>query len=140
MDAFPVHIYHCECDNLIFFDVNTKRIKVKKKIKEGCTVSKASRKHISVKIKECHQLKRSEKVISCLVELLEKTNSGMVAYELGLEYEKTGKNKNAFLCYEKAESLFARPDYKNMARSAINNLQIEAILSAKKKKISKLFQ
>lgn len=101
-------------------------------------MSKTLRKRIAVKIKECHQLKKSEKVISCLEELLGKAKNGMVAYKLGLEYEKIGKNKNALLCFEKAESLFKSPSYKNMARSAINNLQIEAILSARKKKISKL--
>ena len=101
-------------------------------------MSGLSRRDREKKIKDCHQLVTSRKVISCLEELFKNTNDSMVAYELGHEYEKLGKNKNAVECYERAESLFKVPIYKNMARAAINNLVIEALVASKKKRGSKL--
>jgi len=92
-----------------------------------------SRRDKERKIKDCRELVTSRKVISCLEELFKNTNASMVAYELGREYEKLGKNKNAVEYYELAESLFKLPIYKNMARAAINNLVIEALVAAKKK-------
>jgi len=96
-------------------------------------VSEALPKTISKTINECRQIKQSEKVILCLEELLKATNNGMVAYELGHEYKKASKNKEAIQYYEKAESLFTQTNYKNMARAAINNLKIEALIDKKKK-------
>lgn len=93
-----------------------------------------SRRSIEGKIKDCRQIIKPKEVISCLEELLMATNDGMVAYELGHEYEKIGNKKNAIECYERAESLFELAIYKNMARAAINNLAIEAIITAKKGK------
>ncbi len=93
-----------------------------------------SRKNLDKKIKDCRQLVSSKKVISCLEELFSSTNDGLVAYELGHEFEKIGKSKDAVEYYERAESLFKQPIYKNMARAAINNLSIEVLLAAEKKK------
>ena len=92
-----------------------------------------SRRDTESKIKDCRQLVTSKKVILCFEELFKNTNDNMVAYESGREYEKLGKNKNAVEYYELAESLFKLPMYKNMARAAINNLVIEALVAAKKK-------
>ena len=99
-----------------------------------------SRRDTERKIKNCRQLVTSRKVISCLEELFKNTNDSMVAYELGREYEKLGKNKNAVEYYELAESLFKLPIYKNMARAAINSLVIEALVASKRKRGSKLSQ
>jgi hypothetical protein len=95
---------------------------------------KISRTNVEKKIKDCRQLVSSKKVISCLEDLFLSTNDGLVAYELGHEFEKTGKTQDAVEYYERAETLFKQPIYKNMARAAINNLAIEALLAAKKKK------
>lgn len=93
-----------------------------------------SRKNLESRIKECQHLIIPDKVISCLKELLKETNDGMVAYELGREYEKTGNNVKAFQLYDMAEDLFEDANSKNMAQAAINNLVIEEIVSKKKKK------
>jgi len=93
-----------------------------------------SRKNLDKKIKDCRQLVSSKKVISCLEALFLSTNDGLVAYELGHEFEKIGKIRDAVEYYERAESLFKQPIYKNMARAAINNLAIENLLAVKKKK------
>jgi DNA polymerase III sliding clamp (beta) subunit (PCNA family) len=98
---------------------------------------KVSRKNLAKKIKDCRHLVSSKKVISCLEELFFSTNDGLVAYELGHEFEKTGKIQDAAEYYERAETLFKQPIYKNMARAAINNLSIEVLLAAKKKKTRK---
>ncbi len=95
---------------------------------------KVSRTDVEKKIKDCRQLISSKKVISCLEALFLSTNNGLVAYEIGHEYEKIGKTQDAIEYYERAETLFKQPIYKNMARAAINNLAIEALLAAKKKK------
>lgn len=92
-----------------------------------------SGKNINDKIKECRRLLNPGKVILCLEELLRATNDGMVAYSLGYEYEKIGNSKIAIKYYERAESLFTQISYKNMARSAINILQIETILAERKR-------
>ncbi len=93
-----------------------------------------ARKSLDQKIKDCRQLVSSKKVIKCLEDLFLTTNDGMVAYELGHEFEKLGKTADAVEYYERAESLFNQDIYKNMARAAINNLAIETLLAAKKKK------
>ncbi len=93
-----------------------------------------SRKNLDKKIKDCRQLISSKKVISCLEKLLLSTNDGLVAYELGHEFEKISKTSDAVEYYGRAESLFKQPIYKNMARAAINNLAIETLLVAEKKK------
>jgi len=95
---------------------------------------KVSRTNVEKKIKDCRQLVSSKKVILCLEDLFLSTNEGLVAYELGHEFEKIGKTQDAVEYYERAETLFKQPIYKNMARAAINNLAIEALLAAKKKK------
>lgn len=94
---------------------------------------KVVRTSVEKKIKDCHQLVSSKKVIKCLEDLFLSTNEGLVAYEIGHEYEKIGKTQEAIEYYERAENLFKQPIYKNMARAAINNLEIEALLAAKKK-------
>ncbi len=95
---------------------------------------KVARKSLENKIKGCRKLVSSKKVISCLEALLLSTNDGLVAYELGHEFEKIGKTQDAAEYYERAETLFKQPLYKNMARAAINNLAIETLLATKKKK------
>jgi len=95
---------------------------------------RVARKNLDEKIKDCRQLVSSKKVISCLEKLFLSTNEGLVAYELGHEFEKIGKTQDAIGYYERAENLFKQSIYKNMARAAINNLAIEALLAAKKKK------
>lgn len=95
---------------------------------------KVARKTLENKIKDCRQLISSKKVISCLEELFLSTNDGLAAYELGHEFEKIGKTSDAVEYYERAETLFKQPIYKNMARAAINNLAIEVLLAAKKHK------
>ena len=95
---------------------------------------KVARKSLEKKIKDCRQLISSKKVISCLEELFLSTNDGLVAYELGHEFEKMGKTSDAVQYYERAETLFKSSIYKNMARAAINNLSIEVLLAEKKKK------
>jgi len=100
-------------------------------------MSPVSAKIIREKIADCRRLAKPESVISCLEELFNATHDGLAAYELGHEQEKIGKNQEAVYYYERAESLFDEEDYKNMARAAINNLQIEALLSEKKKKSEK---
>jgi len=95
---------------------------------------KVARKTLENKIKDCRQLISSKKVISCLEELFLSTNDGLAAYELGHEFEKIGKTSDAVEYYERAETLFKQPIYKNMARSALNNLAIEVLLAAKKQK------
>lgn len=94
----------------------------------------SSRKDLDAKIRECQQRVIPDKVIDCLKELLEKSNNGTVAYELGREYEKAGNTVKAFQLYDMAEDLFEDPNSKNMAQAAINNLVIEEIISGKKKK------
>ncbi len=93
-----------------------------------------SSKNLAKKIKDCRQLVSSKKVISCLEALFLSTNNGQVAYELGHEFEKIGKTQDAVEYYERAETLFKQPIYKNMARAAINNLAIETLLAVRKKK------
>jgi len=61
----------------------------------------------------------------------------MVSYELAHEHEKIGKKKEAIKYYEKAESLFKQVNYKNMARAAINNIIVEALLAEKNRKKKK---
>lgn len=95
---------------------------------------KVARKNLENKIKDCRQLVSSKKVISCLEALFLSTNEGLVAYELGHEFEKIGKNQDAVEYYERAETLFKQLIYKNMARAAINNLAIETLLAVRKKK------
>ncbi len=95
---------------------------------------KVARKNLAKKIKDCRQLVSSKKVISCLEALLLSTNDGLVAFELGHEFEKIGKTQDAVEYYERAETLFKQPIYKNMARAAINNLAIETLLAVRKKK------
>ncbi len=95
---------------------------------------KVARKSLENKIKDCRQLVSSRKVISSLEALFLSTNDGLVAYELGHEFEKIGKTQDAAEYYERAETLFKQPLYKNMARAAINNLSIETLLVARKKK------
>ncbi len=95
---------------------------------------KVARKSLENKIKDCRQLVSSRKVISNLEELFISTNDGLVAYELGHEFEKVGKTKDAVEYYERAEALFKQPIYKNMARAAMNNLSIETLLGVRKKK------
>ena len=97
-------------------------------------MGKASQKSIVDLISECRHRSTEKEVISCLEELFEKTHNGMVSYEIGHEYEKLGKNKKAIRYYEEAESLFGQASFKNMARAAINNLVIEALIAEKKKK------
>jgi len=92
-----------------------------------------ARKSIEERIKDCRQLLNPAKIILCLEELLVATDEGMVAYALGSEYEKTGDIRTAIKYYEKAESLFTLDNYKNMARAAVNNLQIEVILTERKR-------
>jgi tetratricopeptide (TPR) repeat protein len=96
-------------------------------------MSFSNNKRLNEKIKECRQLLNPAKVILCLEELLNTSNDGMVAYTMGHEYEKLGDIKSAVKYYEKAEALFKDANFKNMARSAINNLQIEAILAQRKR-------
>ncbi len=93
-----------------------------------------SKKELEGRIKECQHLIIPDKVISCLKELLDETNDGIVAFELGREYEKAGDNVKAFQLYDLAEDLFEDPSFKNMARAAINNLVIEEIVTSKKRK------
>ncbi len=95
---------------------------------------KIAGKNLEKKIKDCRRFTSSKKVISCLEALFLSTNDGLVAYELGHEFEKIGKIQDAVEYYERAETLFKQPIYKNMARAAINNLSIEVLLAAKKKK------
>jgi len=97
-------------------------------------MSTATRKTLEKKIKDCRQLVSSKKIIKCLEDLFLTTNDGLVAYELGHEFEKIGKTSEAVEYYERAESLFKQPIYKNMARAAINSLEIETLVAAKKKK------
>ncbi len=95
---------------------------------------KIARKNLEKKIKDCRQLISSKKVISCLEALFLSTKDGLVAYELGHEFEKIGKTQDAVEYYERAETLFKQPIYKNMARAALNNLSIEVLLAKEKKK------
>ena len=95
---------------------------------------KVVRKNMGNKIKDCRKLISSKKVISCLEALFLSTNDGLVAYELGHEFEKIGKTQDAVEYYERAETLFKQPIYKNMARAAINNLAVETLLAMRKKK------
>lgn len=96
-------------------------------------MGKGSQKNISDLIIDCHRQQSEKEVISALEELLKKTKSGMVSYELGHEHEKIGKRNKAIKYYEKAESLFEQTNYKNMARAAINNLIIEDLIAEKNK-------
>jgi len=93
-----------------------------------------SKKELESRIKECQHLIIPDKVISCLKELLDETNDGIVAFELGREYEKIGNTMKAFQLYDLAEDLFEDPNFKNMARAALNNLVIEEIVASKKRK------
>jgi tetratricopeptide (TPR) repeat protein len=96
-------------------------------------MSSSATRRLNEKIKECRQLLNPAKVILCLEELLKSSNDGMVAYAMGHEYEKLGDIMSALKYYEKAEALFKEINFKNMARSAINNLQIESILGQRRK-------
>ena len=100
-------------------------------------MGKSSQKNISDLINECYRQRSEREVISSLEELLKKTKSGMVSYELGHEHEKIGKTNEAIKYYEKAESLFGQTNYKNMARAAINNLIIEDLIAGKNKQKTK---
>ncbi len=95
---------------------------------------KVARKKLDEKIKECRRLASSKNIISCLEALFLSTNDGLVAYEIGHEFEKIGKPQDAVEYYERAETLFKSAIYKNMARAAINNLSIEVLLAAERKK------
>lgn len=101
-------------------------------------MGKASKKSVVDLISECRHRSTEKEVIGCLKGLFEKTNNGMVSYELGHEYEKLGKNKEAVKYYEEAESLFGQDSFKNMARAAINNIVIEALIAENRKKGSKM--
>jgi len=97
-------------------------------------VRKTGHKSIPERIDECRHQQTKQQVLSSLKELLDETNDGLVSYEIAHEYEKLGKDKEAVRYYEKAESLFKKDSYKNMARAAINNIVIEALIAEKKKK------
>lgn len=97
-------------------------------------MAKPPKKELESRIKECRHLIIPDKVISCLKELLDETNDGMVAFELGREYEKIGNTMKAFQLYDLAEDLFEDPNFKNMAQAALNNLVIEEIVASKKRK------
>jgi hypothetical protein len=97
-------------------------------------MAKLPKKELESRIKECQHLIIPDKVISCLKELLDETNDGMVAFELGREYEKIGNTMKAFQLYDLAEDLFEDPTFKNMAQAALNNLVIEEIVASKKRK------
>ena len=103
-------------------------------MERACVMPKVSRTNVEKKIKDCRQSVSSKNVIKCLEDLFLSTNEGLVAYEIGHEYEKAGKTQDAIEYYGRAENLFKQPIYKNMARAAINNLAIEALIDEKKKK------
>lgn len=95
---------------------------------------KKEHKTITDRINECRHQPSRQQSLSSFKELLEETNNGLVSYELAHEFEKLGKDKEAVRYYEQAESLFKKDSYKNMARAAINNIVIEALIAEKKKK------
>ena len=97
-------------------------------------MAKPPKKELESRIKECQHLIIPDKVISCLKKLLDETNDGMVAFELGREDEKAGDTLKAFQLYDLAEDLFEDPSFKNMAQAALNNLVIEEIVASKKRK------
>lgn len=97
-------------------------------------MAKPPKKELEIRIKECQHLIIPDKVISCLKKLLDETNDGMVAFELGREYERAGNTVKAFQLYDLAEDLFEDPSFKNMAQAALNNLVIEEIVARKKRK------
>ena len=95
---------------------------------------KKGHKTITDRINECRHQPTSQQSLSSLKDLLDETKDGLVSYELAHEFEKLGKDKEAVRYYEKAESLFKKDSYKNMARAAINTLVIENLVAEKKKK------
>ncbi len=95
------------------------------------------KKSISEKIHACRSLSTEKQLISNLEELLNETGNGLVSYELGHEYEKIGKIKEAIQYYKKAEALFTQINHKNMALAAINNITIEDLIVEKKKEDKK---
>ncbi|MDH4220573.1 MAG: hypothetical protein OEW23_17585 [Candidatus Aminicenantes bacterium] len=103
-------------------------------MKRGSELIKKDHKTIADRINECRHQPTKHQSLSSLKELLDETNDGLVSYELAHMFEKIGKDKEAVRYYEKAESLFKEDSYKNMARSAINNIVIEALIAEKKKK------
>jgi len=103
-------------------------------MKRGSSLIKKDHKTIADRISECRHQASSQQSLSSLKELLDETNDGLVSYELAHEFEKLGKDKEAVRYYEKAESLFKKDSYKNMARAAINNIVIETLVAEKKKK------
>ncbi len=103
-------------------------------MKRGSDLIKKEHKTITDRINACRHQPSKQQSLSSLKELLEETNNGLVSYELAHEFEKLGKDKEAVRYYEKAESLFKKDSYKNMARAAINNIVIEALITEKKKK------
>ena len=94
-------------------------------------------KSIQERIEECRTLSGEKNLISYLEELLKETKNGLVSYEIGHEYEKIGKIKEAIEYYRKAESLFTETSHKNMARAAINNIMIEDLIHERKKEENK---
>lgn len=103
-------------------------------MKRGSDLIKKDRRTITDRINECRHQSSKQQSLTSLKELLEETNDGLVSYELAHEFEKIGKDKEAVRYYEKAEYLFKKDSYKNMARAAINNIVIEALIDEKKKK------
>jgi len=103
-------------------------------MKRGSDLIKKDNNTITARINECRHQATKQQFLSFLKELLDETNDGLVSYEIAHEYEKLGKDKEAVRYYEKAESLFKKDSYKNMARAAINNIVIEALIVEKKKK------
>ena len=103
-------------------------------MKRGNDLIKKEHKTITDRINDCRHQPSKQQSLSSLKELLEETNDGLVSYELAHEFEKLGKDKEAVRYYERAEFLFKKDSYKNMARAATNNIVIEALIAEKKKK------
>ncbi|MDD8019575.1 MAG: tetratricopeptide repeat protein [Acidobacteriota bacterium] len=82
---------------------------------------------VNKRMKECQKNNKPEKVIECLVELFGQSNEGLVAFNIGQEYEKINKLEEAMDFYEKAEYLLPLPDFRERSREAINKIRTRLI-------------
>jgi len=78
--------------------------------------------------------KKSSNTIACLVDLFEDTGDGMVAFELGKQYEQITDYDNALKYYEIAQIRFPLIEWKIRAKEKIEN--IKSVSSDKPQKIT----
>jgi len=81
-------------------------------------------KKINEEIRKCKSIPRIDDRIKCLNNLLKIFGEdGMILYVLGEEYEALGDLEKALKHYEKAYEKFPLPEYKQIAKNAVNKIK-----------------